>query len=141
MRTVLICAALAAAPVAHAEQYALAISTVSKHLGAPEGEYNEQNYGLGIVGRTSKQDYWTTGAFRNSQDHLSVYFGAGWHSMPGIAATSAGFEVGAVTGYNAGPVLLYIAPVFRAGPYKVLILPPVGPNEYTTIGLQLELRP
>ena len=65
-------------------------------------DFNESNYGAGVIHEWIDHLDVRAGAFRNSFDHTSVYTGIGWHTSY-QKPVSAALQVGIATGYKNTP--------------------------------------
>jgi len=90
-------------PVAETK-YSLTTGFISHHA---KGEYNENNYGIGLEIR-SPDAQWNVGYFRNSLDRDSFYVARGFRLLNLGSSLTAGVVVGATTGYHLAvtPIVL-----------------------------------
>lgn len=100
-------------------------------------KYNAFNYGIGGHSYFASGTYLSYGYYRNSEYGNSLYAGMG-ESFSVYKDIRVGYEVGFVTGYNAGSIA-GILPTVWVENIKCTIIPPVGTNPTWVIGAQLEL--
>jgi len=153
MRLATLFAALALAAPAAATEYWAVANTLSTHsqtecYACQDGKTNGFNWGGGIEARFSHQLSAQVGGYRNTYSHGTAYAIGIWQPITDGTA-SAGFFVGAATGYKSDPechrnlcpvggFLLTFADD-RYG-FNVMIVPAVSKNTTNVFGLQLKVR-
>jgi hypothetical protein len=129
-----------------AESYrALTVSSMSYHFDR-SGEHNERNAGLGFETSWTKELSLTAGFYRNSSTRpnaISTYAAVAYKPLA-IGPVRAGMMFGAVTGYQAAPVLPAIAAVAtlegKDSGLNVYLLPGIRERAVGAIGLQVKRR-
>lgn len=79
-----------------AQSQTLLSGFVSRHMS---GDYNENNYGIGIRIDDGRWSGWAIGTYRNSIDRQSVYIGREW-TWHVAGPVHIGALAGAATGYR-----------------------------------------
>jgi hypothetical protein len=113
-----------------------------------EGNYRQDNYGLGVGVFVAPEHGFIAGTFLNSDDERSryaAYHWRPWHWNYGELVVRAGFAVGLIDGYsntNAGDWFPIILPILTAeyGYFGVNLSIAPHPENGTAIALQLRLR-
>jgi hypothetical protein len=110
----------------------------SKHFGAPSGQFNENNLGIGIQYRTSSNFAYTAGVYRDSIWQTSAYVGVVWTPLSLGENVRAGLFAGAVTGYDAAAVVPFGGPMIEVtvGRFMVqaVVVPKIGDLNPYTVG-------
>lgn len=97
----------------------LSYAELQLHVGSQhtqEQGLNERNWGLGLRQfLVDNRTFFMAGAFRNSIERTSAYFGGGYELLS-YKHAALRLTIGGVTGYDQ-PVAMYAIPeiVFRAG--------------------------
>ena len=102
-KIIVVSALLAVVAEARADTW-LNVHLLSKHVNADQPyDYNENNYGLGIIHEWQPSLDVRVGAFKNSFDHTSAYAGIGWHTSYNKPVSMI-LQAGMSTGYKDTPV-------------------------------------
>lgn len=135
MRTLALLACLSMSCVANAADWSLDVTTVSKHLAAPNGvELNERNFGVGLKltgferqhPRCNTRSTLSLGTFTNSYGDQSQYAGIGREIefASGHSRLRFGISTGLVRGYDGtrgqrgpqvGSAQVFALPYFELG--------------------------
>ena len=107
--------------------------TVGVHLGSWHDEpgYNNFNPGVYYIG----DEGYVVGTYYNSERHQSVYAGGVMEHGP------FALMVGAVTGYENSPLMLYAVPSVKAFNFRLSWIPKVGSvNTVNVLHLSYEFK-
>jgi hypothetical protein len=118
----------------------------SHHL--KEGDYREDNYGIGAEVYVAPQHGFLAGSYINSNYERSRYAGYHWRPWlwkPGGVNLRTGFVFAVVDGYsntNHGKWFPAVVPALSAeyGPYGVNLTFVPNPNNGSALALQLKLQ-
>jgi hypothetical protein len=135
-------AALAQEPV----QLWLDLGVLSYHF--KEGDYREENYGLGLGVFVSPEHGFVAGSFINSNNersHYGAYHWRPWHWNPAGLGVRAGLMFGLIDGYsntNNGNWFPVVLPTLSAeyGHFGANLIVSPHPKNGTALALQLRVR-
>lgn len=108
------------------------VAVIGLHLGSahvPAGDYNDFNPGAYVA----NAEGYVAGGYYNSQQRLSLYAG---RTLPIYGPVSV--TLGAVTGYDYGPVAPLVAPSVTLGGWRLTIIPKTPVTDAAVAHLSFE---